>query len=122
MALCGTAQASTDNSFAREAENQLTRLLGALPNKSLDASARACFANLSSQASGGQQPLAELPYKASFDEFGYLCCLRSYVVLAGQAVWNEAPVGSGLYITFPSIPPGAVTFRDRKFLLSESTE
>jgi len=48
--------------------------------------------------------------------------LRSYVGLAGEVVWNEALVGSGLYITFPSIPPGPVTFRDRKLLLSESAE
>jgi hypothetical protein len=67
-------------------------------------------------------PVAQLPHKTRFHELAHLCCLRSYVVLARQVVWNEALVGSGLYITFPSVPPGAVTFRDRKFLLSESAE
>jgi hypothetical protein len=46
-------------------------------------------------------PVAQLPRKTLFHETGHLCCLRSYVVLRGQVVWNEAPAGSGLYITFP---------------------
>ena len=37
--------------------------------------------------------------------------------VVGMRLW-----GSGLYITFPSIPPGTVTFRNRKFLLSEIAE
>jgi antirestriction factor ArdC-like protein len=45
-------------------------------------------------------PLAQLPYKTLFHELGHLCCLCSYAVLRGQVVWNEAPAGSGLYITF----------------------
>jgi hypothetical protein len=45
-------------------------------------------------------PLAQLPYKTLFHELGHLCCVGSYVVLGGQVVWNEAPPGSGLYITF----------------------
>jgi hypothetical protein len=46
-------------------------------------------------------PVAQLPRKTLFHETAHLCCLRSYVVLRGQVVWNEAPAGSGLYITFP---------------------
>ena len=33
-------------------------------------------------------PLAQLPFKTLFHELGHLCCLRSYVVLRGQVVWN----------------------------------
>ena len=42
---------------------------------------------------------------------GHLCCLRSYVVLGGQVVWNEALPGSGLDITFVWKPPVASTMR-----------
>jgi len=45
-------------------------------------------------------PVAQLPHKTLFHELAHLCCLRSYVVLGGQVVWNEALSGSGLYITF----------------------
>ena len=45
-------------------------------------------------------PFAQLPYKTLFHELGHLCCLRSYVVLGGQVVANEALLVSGLYITF----------------------
>ena len=45
-------------------------------------------------------PIAQLPHKTLLHEMAHLCCLRSYVVLGGQVVWNEALPGSGLYITF----------------------
>ena len=41
-----------------------------------------------------------MPQKWTKSTFNHLCCLRSCVVLRGQVVWNEAPAGSGLYITF----------------------
>ena len=51
----------------------------------------------------------------------HLCCLRSYVVLGGQDVWNEALRGSGLYITIFfdaarrlfNIRPGAIRAKIR---------
>jgi hypothetical protein len=52
-------------------------------------------------------PVAQVPHKTLFHEAAQLCCLRSYVVLGGQDVWNEALPGSGLYITISSIPPVA---------------
>jgi hypothetical protein len=51
-------------------------------------------------------PLAQLPFKTFCHELGHLCCLRSYVVLRRQVVWNEAPTGSGLYITSRPEPTG----------------
>jgi hypothetical protein len=49
-------------------------------------------------------PVAQLPYKTLFHELAHLCCLRSYVVLWGQVVWNEAAAVAGLHITFSLVP------------------
>jgi N-terminal domain of anti-restriction factor ArdC len=68
-------------------------------------------------------PLAQLPYKTLFHELGHLCCLGSYVVLRGQVVWNEAPTGSGLYITFsPGTYQSPLLFAGLSDLTSHAVE
>jgi hypothetical protein len=43
-------------------------------------------------------PLAQMPAKTTFHELAHLCCLRSYVVLRGQAVWSKATCASEPHI------------------------
>src|SRR5207253_1347255 len=45
-------------------------------------------------------PVAQLPHKTLFHEAAHLCCLRSYVVLLSQVLWNEASSVAGPHITF----------------------
>jgi hypothetical protein len=45
-------------------------------------------------------PVAQLPHKTFFHETAHLCCLRSYVALLIQVVWNELSPVSVPHITF----------------------